>query len=51
MVEKIKLKYFKNDVCEGCSRTSYRAPLSEVLIHEAVLKMLFQKQELPEECK
>jgi len=49
IVQKMNLKYYKEKNVEQGRLCSYHAPLSEVLINEAVLKMIFHKQECPED--
>ncbi len=49
IVQKMNMKYYKEkDVAQG-TLCSYYAPLSEVLINEAVLKMIFHKQDCPQD--
>jgi len=45
MAVKMKLKPYKEMEMEQGTRSAYRASLSDVLINESVLKMIFQKQE------
>ena len=45
MAVKMKLKQYKEMEMEQGTRSAYRASLSDVLINETVLKMLFQKQD------
>jgi len=49
IVQKMNLKHYKDKKVKQGTLSSYSAPLSEVLINEAVLKMIFQKQECPED--
>ncbi len=48
IVQKMSLKFYKEKKIKQGVISSYTAPLSEVLINENVLKMLFMKQECPE---
>lgn len=49
ILQKMNLKFYKDKVVKDGTISSYRASLKEVLINERVLKMLFQKQECPED--
>ena len=49
LIERIKLSHKESAVIYGHSIYSYEAPLSDVLINEAVLKMIFQKQDCPQD--
>ena len=49
IVQKMNMKYYKEKNVEQGTLCSYCATLSDVLINEAVLKMIFHKQECPEE--
>ena len=49
LIQRIKLTHKKDTIIDGHSISSYEAPLSDVLINEAVLKMIFQKQECLED--
>ncbi|MEA3521774.1 MAG: hypothetical protein U9R50_02235, partial [Campylobacterota bacterium] len=49
IVQKMHLKHYKDKKVTQGLLSSYSAPLSDVLINEAVLKMIFQKQICPED--
>jgi len=49
IVTKMKMKYYKKRIVKQGTLCSYFAPLSDILINEAVLKMIFQKQDCPED--
>lgn len=49
IVQKINLKYYKEKSVAQGKLCSYCAPLDEVLVNEAVLKMIFRRQECPED--
>ncbi len=49
IVQKINLKIHKNKEVPQGTLSSYYAPLSDVLINESVMKMIFRKQECPED--
>jgi transcriptional regulator with XRE-family HTH domain len=49
IVQKMNLKFYKDKEVSQGTLSSYSAPLSEVLINERVLKMIFQKQDCPED--
>lgn len=49
LVEKANLQFHKKGETPMGILSSYQASLSEVLINEAVLKMIFQKQDCPED--
>jgi len=49
MVEKMNLHFHKKKENDISVLSSYQASLSEVLINEAVIKMIFQKQDCPED--
>lgn len=48
IVQKMNMKYYKEKEVTQGMLVSYQAPLSDVLLNEAVLKMIFQKQDCPE---
>ncbi len=47
--ERLHLQAFQKQPIQTETVTSHRAPLEDVLINEEVMKMIFQKQECPEE--
>ncbi len=49
LINRLNLKHLKEMQVNEGHLSSHRAILSEVLINEAVLKMIFQKQECPED--
>ena len=49
IVRKMNMSYYKEKNVQQGTLTSYYAPLCEVLVNEAVLKMIFRKQECPED--
>jgi len=49
IVQKMNMQYYKEKNVKQGRLCSYYAPLSDVLINEAVLKMIFHKQECPED--
>ena len=49
LISRLKLKYLKDVHVKEGHISSHRATLSEVLLNEDVLKMIFQKQECPED--
>lgn len=51
ILEKINLSAYKEKETPLGTLTAYQASLSEVLINEAVLKMIFQKQDCPQDTE
>ena len=49
IVQKMNMKQHKEQTVPQGILTSYYAPLNEILINEPVMKMLFQKQECPQD--
>ncbi len=49
IVQKMNMKKYKEKIVLQGTLTSYSAPLSDVLINQAVMKMIFQKQDCPED--
>ncbi len=49
IVQKMNMQLYKEKNVKQGTLSSYHAPLSEVLINEAVLKMIFHKQECPQD--
>ncbi len=49
LIQRIKLLHKEDTIIDEHSISSYEAPLSDVLINEAVLKMIFQKQDCPQD--
>ena len=49
LVEKIHLKHIEDKKLESGTLSSYSAPIEDVLINEDVLKMIFLKQDCPED--
>ena len=45
IVQKMNMKYYKDKEVKQGILSSYFAPLSEILLNESVLKMIFQKQD------
>jgi hypothetical protein len=48
IVQNMNMKQYKEKKIAQGILTSYQASLEDLLINEAVMKMLFQKQECPE---
>ena len=49
IVQKMNMKHYKDKNVEQGVLSSYSANLEDVLLNESVLKMIFQKQECPED--
>jgi len=49
LIERINLSHYTDREIDGHMISSYQAPLDKVLINRDVLKMIFQKQECPED--
>ncbi len=49
LVEKIHLKHIKDKKLDSGTLSSYSAPIEDVLINEDVLRMIFLKQDCPED--
>jgi DNA-binding XRE family transcriptional regulator len=49
ILKKMNMHYYKNKKIKQGTLTSYQAPLYDVLINEAVIKMIFQKQKCPQD--
>ena len=49
ILEKMKLQHVKDKTIESKTLSSYSAPLEDVLINEDVLKMIFGKQDCPQD--
>ena len=49
LLEKMHCHYLDDQEIDGQTLAAYSAPLEDILINEDVLKMIFQKQECPEE--
>ena len=49
LIERINLSHYKDATIDGHKLSSYQASLNKVLVNKDVLKMIFQKQECPED--
>ena len=49
IVQNMNLKFYKNKKVKQGTLEAYSAPLSDVLINESVLKIIFRKQKCPED--